>query len=37
VFVDNRAEAAEGSVDLDTALGGVVDLALGRGTTRPTS
>jgi predicted GTPase len=37
VFVDNRAEAAEGSVDLDTALGGVIDLALDRGGTRPTS
>ncbi len=37
VFVDNRAEAAEGSVDLDTALGGVIDLALDRGSTRPTS
>ena len=37
VFVDNRAEAAEGSVDLDTALGGVIDLALDRGSTRLTS
>jgi cyclic 2,3-diphosphoglycerate synthetase len=34
VFVDNRAEAAEGSVDLDTALGGVIDTALGRAGTR---
>jgi cyclic 2,3-diphosphoglycerate synthetase len=30
VFVDNRAEAVEGSVDLDTALGGAIDIALGR-------
>jgi cyclic 2,3-diphosphoglycerate synthetase len=30
VFVDNRAEAVEGSVDLDTALGGAMDTALGR-------
>jgi cyclic 2,3-diphosphoglycerate synthase len=30
VFVDNRAEATEGSVDLDTALGGAIDIALGR-------
>jgi cyclic 2,3-diphosphoglycerate synthetase len=30
VFVDNRAEAAEGSVDLETALGGAIDLALDR-------
>jgi cyclic 2,3-diphosphoglycerate synthase len=30
VFVDNRAEAAEGSVDLDTALGGAIDIALRR-------
>jgi cyclic 2,3-diphosphoglycerate synthase len=30
VFVDNRAEAVEGSVDLDTALGGAIDTALGR-------
>jgi predicted GTPase len=34
VFVDNRAEATEGSVDLDTALGGVIDTALGRAGTR---
>ena len=30
VFVDNRAEAVEGTVDLDTALGGAIDTALGR-------
>jgi cyclic 2,3-diphosphoglycerate synthetase len=30
VFVDNRAEAVEGSADLDTALGGAIDTALGR-------
>jgi cyclic 2,3-diphosphoglycerate synthetase len=30
VFVDNRAEAVEGSVDLDTALGDAIDIALGR-------
>ena len=30
VFVDNRAEAVEGSADLDTALGGAIDIALGR-------
>ncbi len=30
VFVDNRAEAVEGSTDLDTALGGAIDIALGR-------
>jgi cyclic 2,3-diphosphoglycerate synthase len=30
VFVDNRAEAVEGSLDLDTALGGAIDTALGR-------
>jgi hypothetical protein len=28
--VDNRAEAVEGSIDLDTALGGAIDIALGR-------
>jgi hypothetical protein len=28
--VDNRAEAVEGSADLDTALGGAIDIALGR-------
>jgi cyclic 2,3-diphosphoglycerate synthetase len=37
VFVDNRAEATEGSVDLDTALGGVIDTALARAATRRTS
>jgi cyclic 2,3-diphosphoglycerate synthetase len=37
VFVDNRAEAAEGSVDLDTALGGAIDVALDRARTRSTS
>jgi predicted GTPase len=36
VFVDNRAEAVEGSVDLDTALGGAIDIALARGGTRRT-
>jgi cyclic 2,3-diphosphoglycerate synthetase len=36
VFVDNRAEAVEGSVDLDTALGGVIDTALARAGTRRT-
>jgi cyclic 2,3-diphosphoglycerate synthase len=35
VFVDNRAEAMEGSVDLDTALGGAIDIALGRAGQRP--
>ncbi len=30
VFVDNRAEAVEGSADLDTALGGAIDIALDR-------
>ncbi len=30
VFVDNRAEAMEGSVDLDTALGNAIDIALAR-------
>jgi cyclic 2,3-diphosphoglycerate synthetase len=34
VFVDNRAEAVEGSVDLDTALGGAIDTALERAGTR---
>ncbi|HEX6400332.1 MAG TPA: 2,3-diphosphoglycerate synthetase [Actinomycetota bacterium] len=34
VFVDNRAVATEGSVDLDTALGDAIDLALERGGTR---
>jgi cyclic 2,3-diphosphoglycerate synthetase len=34
VFVDNRAEAVEGSVDLDTALGGAIDIALGRAESR---
>jgi cyclic 2,3-diphosphoglycerate synthetase len=34
VFVDNRAEAVEGSVDLDTALGGAIDTALGRAENR---
>jgi cyclic 2,3-diphosphoglycerate synthase len=31
VFVDNRAVVVEGSTDLDTALGEVIDLALERG------
>jgi cyclic 2,3-diphosphoglycerate synthase len=35
VFVDNRAEAVEGSVDLDTALGGAIDIALRRAEDRP--
>jgi cyclic 2,3-diphosphoglycerate synthetase len=35
VFVDNRAEAAEGSVALETALGGAIDLALDRAGTHP--
>jgi predicted GTPase len=30
VFVDNRAEAVEGSMDLDTALGSAIDTALER-------
>ncbi len=30
VFVDNRAMVVEGSIDLDTALGEVIDLARGR-------
>jgi predicted GTPase len=34
VFVDNRAEVTEGSVDLDTALGGAIDLALDRAAAR---
>jgi cyclic 2,3-diphosphoglycerate synthetase len=34
VFVDNRAEAVEGSVDLHTALGGAIDIALGRAESR---
>ena len=35
VFVDNRAEAVEGSMDLDTALGGAIDIAIGRAENRP--
>jgi cyclic 2,3-diphosphoglycerate synthetase len=35
VFVDNRAEAVEGSVDLDTALGGAIRIALDRAGARP--
>ncbi|MGH7542245.1 MAG: 2,3-diphosphoglycerate synthetase, partial [Gemmatimonadota bacterium] len=35
VFVDNRAEAMDGSVDLDTALGEAIDVALARAATRP--
>jgi cyclic 2,3-diphosphoglycerate synthetase len=31
VFVDNRAIVVEGPTDLDTALGGVIDLAIERG------
>ncbi|HET9671503.1 MAG TPA: cyclic 2,3-diphosphoglycerate synthetase [Actinomycetota bacterium] len=34
VFVDNRAEATEGSVDLDTALGRAIDLARARANDR---
>jgi len=34
VFVDNRAEAMEGSMDLDVALGGAIDLALDRAASR---
>ena len=30
VFVDNRAESVEGSVDLETALGSAIDIALER-------
>jgi cyclic 2,3-diphosphoglycerate synthase len=30
VFVDNRAEVTDGSGDLDTALGGVIDVAIER-------
>jgi hypothetical protein len=33
--VDNRAEAVEGSAGLDTALGGAIDIALGRAQDRP--
>jgi cyclic 2,3-diphosphoglycerate synthetase len=35
VFVYNRAEAVEGSMDLDTALGGAIDIAIGRAKNRP--
>jgi cyclic 2,3-diphosphoglycerate synthetase len=34
VFVDNRAETTEGTVDLGSALGGVIDTALDRARTR---
>jgi cyclic 2,3-diphosphoglycerate synthetase len=34
VFVDNRAEALEGFVDVDTALGATIDVALERAATR---
>jgi hypothetical protein len=34
VFVDNRAVVVEGSTDLDTALGEVIDLARERGSHR---
>ncbi|HWC71895.1 MAG TPA: cyclic 2,3-diphosphoglycerate synthetase [Actinomycetota bacterium] len=37
VFVDNRAVVAEGSTDLDTALGEVIDLAGQRGARRGAS
>ena len=37
VFVDNRAAVVEGSSDLDTALGEVLDLALQRGDRRGTN
>jgi hypothetical protein len=30
VFVDNRAESVEGSADLESALGGAIDVALER-------
>ena len=36
VFVDNRAVVVEGDTDLDTALGGVIDLAIERGRERGT-
>jgi hypothetical protein len=34
VFVDNRAVVVEGTTDLDTALGEVIDLSLERGAQR---
>ena len=34
VFVDNRAEVTEGSTDLGTAFGEVMDLAIARGMAR---
>jgi predicted GTPase len=34
VFVDNRAVVVQGSADLDTALGAVIDLARARGAHR---
>jgi cyclic 2,3-diphosphoglycerate synthetase len=37
VFVDNRAVVVEGSTDLDTALGEVIDLAKHRGARRGTN
>ncbi|MGH2680458.1 MAG: 2,3-diphosphoglycerate synthetase [Actinomycetota bacterium] len=36
VFVDNRAEAVEGSADPDIALGGAIDIALDRAGALPT-
>jgi cyclic 2,3-diphosphoglycerate synthetase len=37
VFVDNRAEAVEGSIDLEEALGGAIDLAVDRAGARLTT
>jgi predicted GTPase len=37
VFVDNRADVTEGSVDLDTALGGAIDIAVDRAALRRTT
>jgi cyclic 2,3-diphosphoglycerate synthase len=34
VFVDNRAVVFEGETDLEVALADVIDLSIGRGTTR---
>ena len=34
VFVDNRAEVTEGSMDLETALGSAIDVALDRASSR---
>jgi cyclic 2,3-diphosphoglycerate synthetase len=35
VFVDNRAEAVEGSIDLESALARAIDLAIERAASRP--